>query len=428
MAGGARSFLGWVFGIALLATPVAAQAQSAELLPQGIFKADAIYVHANTGVRRVHSSLDAGSAGNAGSGADLVSGLAGLGPTASGDVFGNSYLEFSASANVIAPSLFYGLTDWLTLGFAVPIFLDAKVSLHHLEVGTGSLGYNTDFAADMARQSPVISVSDPRAAAGGEGIKRMLVDVFQYEELEDWESSGLGDIIVAGRVGLLNRSWIRAALQPSLVVPTGEPESPHNLVDFGLGGGQWDIGGLALVDFVLHDNFMLNVRGGHTVQLANQQEARIYELSDVPIAPRERLSGEYAQLGTSGQVLRDLGDVTQGGASLRYMRGIFAIGAGYDLHYKGKDRYQQNGVRFAAMEANTDFMIHTASAEIAFNWVNAFLAGNAPAPVEVSARLSQSISEKETEILTQAMFTTTLFFGSPPDTPAKSEEGEGEGE
>ncbi len=400
--------------LAAIALPAQALAQTAEVLPQGIFKADVNYVYADTGVRRIHGELDPKSAMDPSSGADLITSLAGLGPTATGEVFGRSYIEFSASASVLAPSLFYGLTERISVGLALPVFLDANVTLRQLEVGTASLGYNPDFAGDMTRQSPVLSVADPRAEPGATGVKRMLTDVFGYEPLDDWKSSGLGDLIAAGRVSLLQSRYLRAAVQPSLVVPTGEPDNVDNLLDFGLGSGQFDVGTLALTDVVFSGWLALNLRGGYVWQLPNEQRARIFEFEALPIAPLKELPGEYAALGESGVVERDLGDIWQVGSSLRLKTGVVTVAAGYDFQSKGRDRYSSHGKRHPAMEARTASDVHIVSGEICASWVEAFLRDDALAPVELGLKLSQAVSDQETSILSQAMVTATLFFGKKP--------------
>ncbi len=380
-----------------------ASGDSTLVLPQGIFKTDVRYVYAWTGYRQLRGTPqfdgDEQSA--------LFADLAGM-----GGAFGESSVTYSATAKVFAPSIFYGVTDRIAVGVALPVFLDASVKLHGFDVETGALGYNPDFTSDMERQSPVLSVSDPRAVSGAEGAKRVLSEVFRYEPLEDWSGSGVGDLQAISRAALYERGRARIAAQANVKIPTGTTDDPDNLIDLGLGSGQVDASALALVDVHITDPLVWNLRTGYTAQLPNHQRARVYENESLPFAPRTPLPGAYAELGRTRDVVRDLGDVWQVGSSLTFQRDTLVVGAGYDLYAKGEDHYRSDAGDHPAMSAGTDLVVHVVSGQIGLDWSRAFLRGDFPVPVILNLSLSQAISRDVPSNVSIATATATLFLGS----------------
>jgi hypothetical protein len=99
-------------------------------------------------------------------------------------------LDYSVSASLLAPSLYYGVTDWLSVGFGWPIYLHASTTIHHLEVGTGNLGYNSRYPEDPDRARPVVPATHPSAVTGTEGVLRLAEEYFEYDPVQDWEDQG----------------------------------------------------------------------------------------------------------------------------------------------------------------------------------------------------------------------------------------------
>lgn len=393
----------------VLGCPLAASAQvagdSTRVLPRGLFRADVRYVYANTGLRSQKGALsqDDDLADKVGLLTELVGSAAD---------FGDTLVQYRGSAQVVAPSLFYGLLDRISVGFVLPVFLDARVDLERLQVETGAVGYNPDFITDMTRQSPVLSASDPRAIPGADGVRRLVTDVFQYEPLEDWSGSGIGDLQLISRALAYSGAALKAGGQLAVQVPTGKADNPNNLLDFGLGGGQVDVGFLGLFDLTPTPWLIINLRGGYTFQLANEETTRVYDDASLPLAPVSQLPEQYADLGQQRDVVRDLGDVWQVGSSMRVERGIWIAAAGYDYFSKAQDRYRSDAGAHPAMGSYTDYYVHSVSGTVGIDLVRSFLRGSAPVPMTFELSLTQAFSDREASNMTMAQATTTLYFGS----------------
>jgi hypothetical protein len=391
-----------------MAVPATAAAQaagdSADVLPKGLFKADVHYVYTTTGTLSRQGALPEE---NAGEQVALLRELVG----ASSD-FGNANIAYRGSAQVLAPALFYGVHSRITVGMVLPIFLSARVDINDLNVGTGAIGYNPDFASDPVRQSPILSASDPRALRGEEGINRLLTDAFQYQPVESWSNKGLGDLQAYARANVLKSRYAKAAVQTGVTFPTGEADAIDNLVDFGLGGGNLDVGALALFDVVPTKSFGFNLRAGYTVQLPNKQNARVFENASIPLAPAEELPDDLAMLGQEREVVRDLGDVFQAGTTLRAKLGIWMVSGNYDFFSKGADSYHSRAGDHPAMSANTAYNIHKVGGAVGVDFVQKFLKGKAPLPIMFDVNVSQAFSKNDPSNMFTVMSRLTLFFGS----------------
>src|SRR5262245_7164392 len=126
--------LGLVAAIAIAALsprPASAQwgGESAEVLPRNLFSAMVNYVYSDTGLRSQRGAL---SQADQSEETNLLTDL--VGPSSN---FGGATISYRGSAQVIAPSLFYGVTNRVSVGFVLPIFISARMDLHRLEVGTG---------------------------------------------------------------------------------------------------------------------------------------------------------------------------------------------------------------------------------------------------------------------------------------------------
>lgn len=407
--------LSFVLATALVvaaASPARAQwaGDSTDTLPGGLFGAMVNYVHADTGELTQRGALARDGGGD--EGADLLRQL--LDPSSD---FGSALIRYRASAEVIAPSVFYGVTDWLSAGVVLPVFVSARVDLRELQVGTGAIGYNPDFSGDMERQSPVLSAGDPRALSGAEGVRRVLTDVFEYERLDNWRGRGLGDLQVLGRLRPLATRHLRAAIQPGVQLPTGTADDPDNLVDFGLGSGQVDAGALAMIDLLPAPWLRLDMRAGYTWQLPNHQRARVYEEASIPLAPVDPLPDQYGNLGREREVVRDLGDVWQVGATLRLGRGLIYGGGSWDYWEKTADAFSSDAGPHLAMSLGTAFSVTTYGGHLGVDLVPSFLAGKSPLPVSFDVAVSRSVSDQITSNLTTVLTRVTLYFG--PASAAK---------
>jgi hypothetical protein len=324
---------------------------------------------------------------------------------------GEVHLEVELGAQVLAPGLSYGLTDWLSVAAVVPVFLDGAVVVRRFDY-EGAWGYNPAFRDDHSR-SLLLPAFDARSVPGAAGLQRALVEGFEYDPIEDVHTRGLGDVIVAARARLFETRTALAAVQPELLLPTGATDDPDNLIDFGLGDGHVDLGATLLLDVALARTTILGLEAGATHTFPHMTTARVYQDPDFPLAAREPWPEPYAFIGYQRPVQRDPGEVVKLAAAVtQALHPAWQITARYGFLASPSDRFSDAASRLPALEADTARRVHTAGGGLRFTLVDAFLRGRAPVPLEVDVDLARSFSATTPEAeLTTLTATATLFFG-----------------
>ena len=393
-----------------------ARADSARTLPAGAWKADVRYIAVAGGPIRLRRELVVPG--------ELLGSL-GLTPTDGGAAadadslqLGELDLEVEFSAQVLAPGLSCGVTDWLSLGLVVPVFLESAVIVRRFDY-TGDWGYNPDFPSDRSR-SLLLPAFDSRAVTGAAGLQRALVEAFEYQPIEDVHQRGLGDVIVAARGRLWQTPRTALAVQPELLLPTGATEDPDNLIDFGLGDGHVDLGARFLVDLALAPSTVLGLSAGATHTFPHLTNARVYQDPSFPLASRTPWPAPYTFVGSQRAVERDPGDVLELGAALtRELHRAWQLTARYGYLAEGSDHFSDGATRLPALEASTAKRVHTAGGGLRFTLVDSFLRGRAPLPVEVDLDLARTFTTTQEARMTMLSLTATLFFGDAERAPRR---------
>jgi hypothetical protein len=384
----------------VLAATSPARADSARTLPADTWRADVRYVAVAGAPIRLHRALVAPG--------ELLAPL-GLAADSEGLPLGELDLELDFAAQVLAPGLSYGITDWLSFGVVVPVFLDAAVHVRRFDY-TGDWGYNPAFPADRSR-SLLLPAFDARAVTGADGLQRALVEAFEYEPIDDFHTRGLGDLIVGARARLWQTRRTLAAIQPELLLPTGATEDPDNLIDFGLGDGHVDLGATALVDLVLARPTILGLSAGATHSFPHLATTRVYQDASFPLASRTPWPAPYSFVGSRRTVWRDPGDTLEVGAALtQELHPTWQVSGRYAYLTRGADHFADGSTRLPAMEASTARQVHTAGAGLRFTLVESFLRGRAPLPLAIDLDLARSFSSTPEAAMTVVTATATLFF------------------
>ncbi len=381
-----------------------ARADSARTLPAGTWKADVRYIAVAGGPIQLRRSLVVPG--------ELLGSL-GLtsGSSAPSDLpLGELDLELSFAAQVLAPGLSLGVADWLSVGFAVPVFLDAAVHVRRFHY-TGDWGYNPEFPADRSR-SLLLPAFDARAVTGAAGLQRALVEAFQYEPIEDVHTSGLGDMVVGARARLWQTPRTLAAVQPQLLLPTGATDDPDNLIDVGLGDGHTDVGASLLVDLALARGTVLGLSAGATHSFPHLTTARVYQDPSFPLASRTPWPAPYTFVGWQETVTRDPGDSVALGAGLtQELHPGWRLTGRYGFLARGADHFSDGTSRLPALEARTARRVHTAGAGLGFSLVDSYLRGRAPLPLELELELARTFSATPEAAMTIVTATATIYLG-----------------
>ena len=221
------------------------------------------------------------------------------------------------------------------------------------------------------------------------------------DPLETVERNHIGDIEVGAKFLLfdsfVNRGTnrltpsgmnFRTSVGAIVRLPTGEPDSPRNFVDVGTGNGQTDVEFRGFADVLIGRHFWTSFIGRYGIQLADENEQRIFEV------PEKTLTASYRQ-----QVVeRDLGDYYELEANPRWvLNDYFSATAHYMFRHKFEDKYSGTflidsattgfgdlTLNASSLNQQTEMKEHRLGGGVSFSTVAAFQKGKMKIPLEVT--------------------------------------------
>jgi hypothetical protein len=283
------------------------------------------------------------------------------------------------------------------------------------------------FAAPVAAVAPISA-----GQAGG-----LISDSLGVAAIGVVERSHLGDVEVGAKVLLIDtfgglararahRDGIgfRMSVGGLARFGTGQAERADDIVDVGTGDGQTDIEGTGALDVVFGRRFWASVVGRYGVQMADEKEFRIPDVSRNPFLAAYRQK----------TVARDLGDYIELQATPRYVYNDYlSLSANWTYRRKGEDKY--NGTLTAEDLAGQSVVLDASILGVgteqteqrvgggaSFSTLRAFDRGRARLPLDVSLLHWQTMSgsgylPKQFSTQVQVRYYTRLF-GAPMRPPA----------
>jgi hypothetical protein len=283
------------------------------------------------------------------------------------------------------------------------------------------------FAAPVAAVAPI--------SAGQAGA--LISDSLGVAAIGVVERSHLGDVEVGAKVLLIDtfgglararahRDGIgfRMSVGGLARFGTGQAERADDIVDVGTGDGQTDIEGTGALDVVFGRRFWASVVGRYGVQMADEKEFRIPDVSRNPFLAAYRQK----------TVARDLGDYIELQATPRYVYNDYlSLSANWTYRRKGEDKY--NGTLTAEDLAGQSVVLDASILGVgteqteqrvgggaSFSTLRAFDRGRARLPLDVSLLHWQTMSgsgylPKQFSTQVQVRYYTRLF-GAPMRPPA----------
>ena len=327
---------------------------------------------------------------------------------------GNVAFDYDVEAVLLVPFIAYGVTDWLSLAVSLPLYLKATTRLRRLDVGTGFIGYNGSYLDDPQNNPPLVPSWNEHAVTDTEAVRRLVDEFFEYEPLDDWQGRGIGDLILAARARVVERSAWRVAAQVSVALPTGRVDDPGNLTDWGFGDGQTDLSVGVLADLIPLHRLTLTAEVSYTIQLPDTADLRVYPFESLPLAPKTRKPGLYNVLGQQAVVDRDLGDVLYAGVRGEYLLlGWTFLYGGYAFAYRLRDSFELASdpqVDLSAMEVETSAWVHTLELGFGVDALELFRRGRFPVPAYLKAIVSKGFSNRERRAPLMVAFNTGMYF------------------
>jgi hypothetical protein len=221
------------------------------------------------------------------------------------------------------------------------------------------------------------------------------------DPLASTRRSHLGDIDIGGKFSLYDSFAgstearmtprglnFRTAVGGIIRLPTGQEESPNNLLDLGTGRGATAIEGRWFGDILIGSRFWQSFIVRFNKPFADEQEMRIIDL------PNEKLAPAYR----SQTVERQLGSAFEFETSPRIViNDFFAVSGHYVYRHKGQDHYKGTFVIPAAttgfaditldastLDLETETREHRLGGGISFSNLFSFDRGKARLPFEVT--------------------------------------------
>jgi len=293
--------------------------------------------------------------------------------------------DMQARVRVLAPVFSYGLSEGLTLAFAIPYY-QAKMGT---ELGFVPSEHASRLVArlrdpDHNQVQAAREASNKINQAVGE-LNRKLSD-HGYRQLTPWQGRGFGDLTLGAKYLALTSGPLRLAGLGGLSIPTGRSDDPDVLNDVPFGKGTYDLFAGLIADQPLGWGFFLNQYAKYNYALAGQREFRMATADEAIEVEKRRL--DYK-----------IGDRIDAGASLQFEPswGLVA-GLGYVYNRKFGDRYslpgdvaERDAVR-ANLEEDSAATAHYLEGKFGYSGIEAYRRGELRVPFAASLEYKKHLA------------------------------------
>ena len=295
-----------------------------------------------------------------------------------GDALSRGFLNVNAQAyrQQYVMSYQYGLTDKLSIGFAVPI-IKMQVSGDATITGTNTADYLAQYYQSSQQFGQLVPALKTIAAVNRSTLQTLLTS-HDYSDATSWNRNGLGDVVLGGRYNYLDSSrhlWV-SSFQGGASAPTGSLKDPGEPLSVDFGQGAWDLEVANIINFNPTNwlTFSNSLHYGH--HLKSDRELR------VDAYPGEFLPTAADQEDVSMQ-LGDKYEINMG-MDLNLTKGI-KFTTSYDWFWKGKDVYSgSRNIDYSYLSDETGEYETTVQAGVSLSSIPAYMKSEFPAPMDVA--------------------------------------------
>jgi hypothetical protein len=371
-------------------------ADSAEVLPKGVFSIGATYYHYFNIHKRYNPDGDSEDI-DIDYNRDMTSAvfpeLKPLDPLVPGGAdIGHTDVNFHLIYRWFEFCLNYGITDNLTVGILVPYnysknyIEEARLDNSHANVGKNPF-YRMGILPPLLDTAPIIPLTFGGIRLDTEDIQDLLgkgVDVngdgvidiqgYGFKRFETWSKSGIGDIELLGKYRFFKNDNWRLAFATGVRLPTGKIDDPDILQDIPFGDNNTDILFRLYTDYIGIKRLLLNATIRYDLQLPDKELRRVSDDVNNPITRNKE------------EVDRDLGDILELEAMANYsFTKELSGGLTYIFTRKFKDRVDGNkGLAYESLELETDLTGHMIIATLGYSTVPLYLEKKFPIPFSVN--------------------------------------------
>jgi len=387
----------YLFISLFLSTGIAIQAfaDSAEVLPKGIFRANVttnLYFNVDKRFNEEGDLEDVSHDFNATLNSNIFPALSALDNIMGGPgtaIIGRSVVSFHYNYTDLIFGLDYGVTDRLTVGVLIPYWWQSTtVSKAMLDTRNATVGKNPFLGTpgDPFGGAPIVPISLGGVPLTTEDVQNLLgpgmkingqlaIPGLGYKRLESWSDNDISDIEAGARYQYFRNDKWRLAFTGGVRFPSGKVDDPNNLIDQGFGSGAYALLFRLNNDYTGIKNLVLNATIRYDLTLPDEQRKRVTSIHNpiVPLTDEERVS-------------RNIGDILQLEGSGSY---TFSEGWDFCLLYRyatrTKDDISGKGkLDYAALAEETDWTYHLFSAGISFSTIPLFKAKKFLLPLKAS--------------------------------------------
>ena len=314
------------------------------------------------------------------------------------DAVGTYTADLKGNLAVSAAVMSYGITSDITLGVAVPYYR-ASTSL--------AVGFKPNATGQAFLDSLAKPENNQTAKAREAGLKlndavgqlNLKLRKNGYDELDDWNARGFGDMTIAAKTRFFDQDGVGMATTTGVVAPTGRIDDPDNLTDIAFGDGQWDAFAQLSVDEALGFGFNVNQFAKYTAQLSGTKTIRA-------VTADEQIEVEKVKARFK------LGDKFDSGVSLQFQAQNGAlVGVGGTYFKKGADLYRDvDPAVKAKLETDTEEMAVNSEFQFGFSTVDMYLSKRFEIPFDVRMTYTKQAISKNMPITDLAQFDLNLYF------------------
>ncbi len=402
----------WFF--LFIGTTSLCSADSAEVMPKGVFKTNITYnfyfpidERFNPDGKKESVATDFNSTLDSNVFPDLGLVELGFGMSPGSANIGRSIVDFEYKFTDLIFEFYYGITDKLTVGVYIPYYWNkTDVKKASLDTIDATVGKNEAFGTLAPLYIPgtvPLTTEDVQNLLGeGLDIGATHIDGFGYKRIETWSDSGVGDIEAGLRYQYLKTDNWRLAFTGGFRFPTGDVDDPDNLIDVGFGKGAYALLFRSNNDFTGIKNLVLNATVRYDLYFSNKEVKRILSDPNIPLSLfKEEVEidpGDIVELETSGTYTLPKG---------------FSLSLLYKYGFKTKkDGVSGPGTRsYTALEEETDWAYHDFITEISYSTLPLFLSKKFPLPLNASVAYENVFAGKNNYLKQQFFsFKLGVFF------------------
>ena len=387
-------------------------ADTAEVLPKGIFRGDieySYYLPIDSKFDPDGNEEDLAADYNTSMNSNLFPALklleAGFGLPDGSASLGDSVVDFEYDIDQIDLKLFYGITDKLSIGTKIPYYWIKNNVNAGVSTANATIGFNQYFGQPGDPFGvPLIPVQFggvKNDLLATEFVQDTLVQDYGFGRVESWSDHGIGDIEAGARYQYLQTDNWRLAFTGAVRFPTGQVDDPDNLVDVAFGSGAWALLFRSNNDYTGFKNIVLNATFEYDLVLPDNETVRVPDDVNNPITINKE------------KVSRNLGDIFR-----LKLSGAYALPKGFGLYlfysyaFQSKDSVSgDRGFVYESLEDETDWTYHEYKIGVSYSTIPLFQEKKFPLPLVVGVQYEDVFAGTNNFLKQQLfIFSLTSFF------------------